>query len=535
MRRVALIALAALIVALVVALPATGDDDGPYRVRAVFDNGGFIGTDMDVRVAGAKVGSVESVDVSDDEEIVSLEDGPRAIPGKAIVVMRIEDDGFKDFRQDASCEIRPQSLIGERFVDCVPTQPRAPGSEPPPELEEIDEGEPGEGQRLLPVENNGKGVDIDLIQNIQRMPYRDRFRLIINDLGAGLAARGADLGDVIDRANPALRQTNRVLAILAQQNRQLADLAANGDRVLQPLAENRTSITGFLRNAAIAGEATAERGDDLELGLQRLPRTLREVRLTMDDLKLFADRGTPLMADLKLSAADISKTTQKLAPLARAGVPALTTLGDAAESSGPKIVASKPVVDQLADLGGQTAPTSTALSQLLDTFARTSGWQYLMDFVYNSSALVNAFDSFGHFQRAVIQITTCQDLVTTVVSGCEATFIGGSARSAAASAARAELGGSISSGAGAGAVPGESQPPIEELLPELEPLDPDAPDETTTDPDAEEQDTEEGEARQDEQADEVASSARAKRKAARRQLSMSDASLLLSYLLGDAR
>ena len=42
-------------------------------------------------------------------------------------MLAIEDDGFKDFREDASCIIRPQSLIGEKFVDCTPTQPRAPG------------------------------------------------------------------------------------------------------------------------------------------------------------------------------------------------------------------------------------------------------------------------------------------------------------------------------------------------------------------------------------------------------------------------
>ena len=41
--------------------------------------------------------------------------------------MKIDDPGFQDFRSDASCLIRPQSLIGEKFVDCRPTLPRAPG------------------------------------------------------------------------------------------------------------------------------------------------------------------------------------------------------------------------------------------------------------------------------------------------------------------------------------------------------------------------------------------------------------------------
>ena len=143
--------------------------------------------------------------------------------------MEIDDSGFKDFRQDASCLIRPQSLIGEKYIDCTPTQPRAPGTPRRRCLQKIPDGQTGGGQYLLPLENNGKTVDLDLIQNIQRLPYRDRFRLILNDLGAGLAGRGQDLGEVIDRANPALRQTDRVLAILAAQNQQLASLASNGD------------------------------------------------------------------------------------------------------------------------------------------------------------------------------------------------------------------------------------------------------------------------------------------------------------------
>ena len=54
-----------------------------------------------------------------------------------------------------------------------------------------------------------------------REPYPDRFRLILNDLGASLAARGDDLDAVIERANPALKRTDEVLAILRKQNQGL--------------------------------------------------------------------------------------------------------------------------------------------------------------------------------------------------------------------------------------------------------------------------------------------------------------------------
>ncbi len=173
-------------------------------MRAVFDNGGFTVPGVDVRVAGANVGSVDSVDVSLPGEMVSDDPADPTRPGKAIIVMNIDDPAFQDFREDASCLIRPQSLIGEKFIDCSVTEPRPAGTEPPPPLEQVPEGDPGAGQYLLPLENNGKSVDQDLINNIYRLPYAQRFRIILNELGAGLATRGPELNETITRANPTL-------------------------------------------------------------------------------------------------------------------------------------------------------------------------------------------------------------------------------------------------------------------------------------------------------------------------------------------
>ena len=37
-------------------------------------------------------------------------------------MLEITEPGYQDFRRDASCIVRPQNLIGERFVECKPTQ-----------------------------------------------------------------------------------------------------------------------------------------------------------------------------------------------------------------------------------------------------------------------------------------------------------------------------------------------------------------------------------------------------------------------------
>ena len=81
-RLLATIAIVAACTGLVLAGTAGSDAGGDYLVRGIFDNGGFIVPGEDVRIAGANVGTVESVDVTDKDEIASLEGGPHAVPGK---------------------------------------------------------------------------------------------------------------------------------------------------------------------------------------------------------------------------------------------------------------------------------------------------------------------------------------------------------------------------------------------------------------------------------------------------------------------
>ena len=126
-----------MLVAVVVGAGAGDDGGGDYKVRAIFDNAAFAIPGEDVMIAGAKVGMVDDLEVTDDK--------------RAAVVLKIDEPGFQDFREDAECQIRLQSVIGEKLVECLPTQPRPEGEPPPPPLQKIPDGQDGAGQYLLPV------------------------------------------------------------------------------------------------------------------------------------------------------------------------------------------------------------------------------------------------------------------------------------------------------------------------------------------------------------------------------------------------
>jgi virulence factor Mce-like protein len=419
-----LTAIAGVLVAAAVLLvfgTGAGDDGGAYRVRAIFMNAFSVIPGEDVKIAGVKVGKIESLDVTPDH--------------KAAVVLRIDRPGFDDFRTDAECTIRPQSLIGEKFVECTPTQPRPENAQPAPKLRKIERG-PGKGQYLLPVSQTSKPVDLDLINNTLRLPYRERLTIIINELGTGLAGRGGDLRQAIVNADPALKETDKVLRILADQNRTLADLARNGDTILRPLARDRARVADFVTQAARTGEATAERSAALEQNIAKLPAFLNELTPTMQDLGGFAEQATPVFTDLGKQAPAINRVIEELGPFSQAGIPAFRSLGSAADVGGPALTKSKPIITEVGQLAANAKPLTNNLASLLTSLKNTGGIERLMDYLFYQVGAINGFDSYGHYLRAGLILNACSQYAIASSPDCLATFEndsgGGSARAASA-------------------------------------------------------------------------------------------------------
>jgi phospholipid/cholesterol/gamma-HCH transport system substrate-binding protein len=419
------VVVAAVIVAIV--LIAGGGSSNGYVVRAIFDNGSFMVHGEEVRVAGANVGQIKAVKVSLPGEPTAEEGGKlKDVPGKAILELEISNPSFQDFRRDASCEIRPQSLIGEKYVDCRPTLPRAPGEKPPPELRQIPEGEPGAGQYLLPLGSNSTSVDPDLINDIQSLPYAQRFRLIFNELGAGLAGRGGDLEAAIKGANPTLRYADKIFGELTEQKEELAQLAADSQEILQPLNEESQHVVGFIAHAGEAAEASSAHGPELEAALQKFPTFLTEFRTTMDNLKEFSDAGAPLLEELGVAAPSLTTATKTLTPFSQATTVALKSLAKAGEESGPVFAEAEPVVRKASRLAQTGVVPTNELAKLFTSLQQTGGWRRLTELIYNTTAATNGFDKYGHYGRALVTLTNCLKYTASSggASSCDANFHG---------------------------------------------------------------------------------------------------------------
>jgi virulence factor Mce-like protein len=392
MRRAALGAAAALVfVALAVAVTASGSGgggsnggpSGSPRYWVELDNAFGLVAGGDMKVAGVRAGRITKLDL--DRRTLH-----------ALVEFQVTENGFGSLRADVTCQTRPQSLIGEYYLDCAPgTSPTLlkPGS-------------------VIPVTATSSTVAPDLVTDIFRLPYRQRLQIIINELGAGAAGNAANLRAAIRRASPALRETDQVLAILAKQDRTLANLARDGDTVLGALAANRKDVGRFVVAANRTTTATAARQAALAEGIRRLPGFLAELQPAMSALGAVAGNTTPALRNLDASATQLKTLLDRLGPFATASRPAFRALGRASVTGRQAITAAAPTVKQLQSFAVPTPELAKNLNivlQHLDDRAYAvekdprspggqgyTGLEALLNYAFYQATATNVYDANTH-------------------------------------------------------------------------------------------------------------------------------------------
>jgi hypothetical protein len=227
-----------------------------------------------------------------------------------------------------------------------------------------------------------------------------------------------------------LRETDKVLNILAGQNRQLANLARDSDTVIAPLAAKRKRISHFVVAANETGKATAERSADIERTFQRFPTFLTELRPTLQALGDFSDQMTPVLADLHTAAPDLNRFITELGPFSKSATTSVVSLGKATVTGRPALIRSLPLIKQLATFAKNALPVGKNLDLLTASFDKTGGIERLMDYIFFQVTAVNGFDGISHYLRAGLMANLCSAYATVPAGGCNSNFtnVGGTAK-----------------------------------------------------------------------------------------------------------
>jgi virulence factor Mce-like protein len=354
---------------------------GSYKIE--LDNAFGLVTGADFKVAGVPAGTISAINL--DQKTLH-----------AVVTINVTRGGFGDFHTSAFCQTRPESLIGEYYIDCNP------GTSGPVL-------KPG---GTIPVSHTESTIPADLLQNVMRLPYRERFALIVNELGAAAAARSDDLAAALHRAVPALDETDKLLNLLANDSSTLKALTTDANTVITALANNRKQVQRFIVEANRTATATASQAGNLKLTLHKLPGLLEQLRPTMAKLGTTVTTYEPVLSNLDQASGEVNRLLRNLPPFSRSAKPAIKSLGQASVTGKQAVQAATPTVAALNRFAQPTPELAKNLSIVLpdlDTQSRAverdprspggkgfSGLQALLGYVFNQALAINTYGPFGH-------------------------------------------------------------------------------------------------------------------------------------------
>lgn len=218
---------------------------GAHELRLSFPTGDGLVPGSDVFEAGARIGSISAI------EPQAVADpgfsGPGRSGDRALVTVEI-DSSHWPLHDGLKAGIRPKSLLGEKYVDLH------------------DNGTaPYDPSKVLVAPADSVPVELDQFINALDPNTRASARVLLNDLGAGIAGRGVDLnqaiatgrynlahlavtGKTLNNRDPDLDRIivglDGVLAKLTQNDQltQLSQLIDNGQKTLNAIEAEQSSF-----------------------------------------------------------------------------------------------------------------------------------------------------------------------------------------------------------------------------------------------------------------------------------------------------
>ena len=287
-----------------IALPARARTPTRASTGSQFDNAFGLIQGGDLKVAGVRAGKITDIKLDKRTK-------------HALIGFKIDKNGFGSLRSDAFCESRPQSLIGEYFVDCQPgtaKQELKPGA--------VDPGQPhGVDGRARPRQRHPAPPLPRAPEPHHRLARRRRGgqrrepqrRHPPRQPGAARDRQGARHAR---RAEPGSS------ADLDRQRRQGRRRPGRQPQGRRALRQPRPRTPRRPRPSAAR---------DIAAGFRELPGFLEQLQPTMKALGQVADDQGSALHNLDASSKQLTTFFDQLGPFADASRPAFRSLGKRVE------------------------------------------------------------------------------------------------------------------------------------------------------------------------------------------------------------
>ena len=308
-----------------------------FRVEDAND---VVANSDEVRYLGIPVGRVQSV----------------TMDGSQPVITAAFQTKYGHIYRDARVVVRPNTALEDMYVDVVnpgsPSAGLATSSDP------------------LPAGQTDTSINIDDVLNVFNSDTRASLRTLLNNLGNGLADRGAALRQAFVQAVPFIQAAGRLSQQLADRSQLVAQLVHNTGVLTSDLASNQASLRRLIGQGSATLTTLEAHSPALSATLAALPATVADLRSSLASvsgvvapvdtairsLYPVAERLPASLSALR-SLSDIASPAiralqtpvRKLAPLARYLVPLSSDLRDAVTGLLPQV----PALDQaIRDIAG---------------------------------------------------------------------------------------------------------------------------------------------------------------------------------------
>ena len=263
----------------------------PYQLKIPFNEATQLAEQSDVRISGVNIGKVQSIELAPNHK-------------QALATVDIENQ-YAPLPEDTRAMLRTKTLLGETYVELTP------GSNQSPKLED---------GATLPVANITKSVQLDEIFRTFDPKTRAAFQAWQQEAAIAIQGQGQNLSYAIGEFEPAFTEFERLFRTLDSQRLAVSQLFQNGATTFRALRGREGEVANLIRNSNAVFTTTARRNRDIEAIFRAFPTFLDESRLTLTDLRGFAENADPLMRQLVPAAKQLSPTLisiAKFAPEAR--------------------------------------------------------------------------------------------------------------------------------------------------------------------------------------------------------------------------
>ncbi|MHA6792275.1 MlaD family protein [Pseudonocardia bannensis] len=356
------------------------DDDGTVRVVAVFQDASPLREGNLVKAYGVQVGLI---------------DGVRLVNGQAHVEMQVQRSALP-LHSDATAQIRPMSLLGERFV----------------QLEAGSAGAPLQAEPLtIPADRTSRAMDLEDVFNTLDDPTSGALAALVTTLGEGMQGRGDDVTAALAAVEPALSQVDRLTEILDTQNASLNRILEIGQLHTSAFADRDGATLDQLVGAAeqTLGTVAANRVavDD---AIAQLPSTLTSARRALRELAGVADATTPVLASVRPVTDDLTAISGEIHEFADAADPALASLPPVLERLDAMLDEARPVIEGLRPAAGDLHSVAGSVRPIAEELlvhepGTPSSLENLMNGLANWAMATSGYDGVSHYFRAAAVVT----------------------------------------------------------------------------------------------------------------------------------